>query len=417
MAHREDRWHVVRDGVKVRTARYGTGKRWKVRYEVDGHARSTSFDKQTDADHFLATVVADQPRGTFLDPREARVTFKAYAEGWRSRAVHDPSTADRIERSLRRHVYPVLGSRPIGAIRTSEIEAWVAKASRELAPSTLRVTFAVVVAIFRSAVRDRVIAASPTDGVKLPAARARKVEPPSLDMLDRIANALPGRFRAVMPFVAGSGLRQGEAFGLEVGAVDFLRRHVVVGQQLKSLAGQRPYLDSPKTAESERTVPLAQVTLDVLAAHLAAFPPVEYEVADRSDPRRPTTRPVRLVFARPDGRPVSRAEWSALWTPAARAADLPPRTGCTSSGTCTRACSSATARASRPYRAGSATPPPRSRSTSTRTCGLTRTTPPGPPSRLRSAGLRRPQRVQRSVRDLVRAGQTACGRPVRHFIA
>ena len=52
-------------------------------------------------------------------------------------------------------------------------------------------------------------------------------QPPDLAVLNALTEALPERFRAVVPLVAGSGLRQGELFGLEVGGVDFLRgRHV-----------------------------------------------------------------------------------------------------------------------------------------------------------------------------------------------
>jgi integrase len=87
------------------------------------------------------------------------------------------------------------------------------------------------------------------------------------------------------------------------------------------------YLGPPKTAESERTVPLAQVTLDQLAAHLAAWPAAEVEVDDRTDPLAPRRRSARLLFTLDCGRPVTRNVWSAIWMPAARAAGLPPRTG------------------------------------------------------------------------------------------
>ena len=110
--------------------------------------------------------------------------------------------------------------------------------------------------------------------------------------------------------------------------LDFLRgRHVEVGQQLVSPNAGAAYLGPPKTAESERTVPLAQVTLDQVAAHLAAWPAAEVEVDDRTDPLAPRRRSARLLFTLDCGRPVTRNVWSAIWMPAARAAGLPPRTG------------------------------------------------------------------------------------------
>jgi len=51
VAHVEDRWTVQKDGAKSRTARYGTGHRWRVRYvDPDGRERSRSFDRKPDAE-------------------------------------------------------------------------------------------------------------------------------------------------------------------------------------------------------------------------------------------------------------------------------------------------------------------------------------------------------------------------------
>ncbi|MGH3529289.1 MAG: tyrosine-type recombinase/integrase, partial [Pseudonocardiaceae bacterium] len=98
-------------------------------------------------------------------------------------------------------------------------------------------------------------------------------------------------------------------------------------QQLVTLAGSAPYLWQPKSAESARVVPLAQVTLNALAAHLAAFPVRPVTITDRIEGHKPVQRQARLVFTHEDGRPVARHDWSHIWRPAAKAAGLPPRTG------------------------------------------------------------------------------------------
>ena len=226
------------------------------------------------------------------------------------------------------HVYPVLGDRAMGAIRTSTVQGFVAAVGKVLAPSTLRVTYSYVVAVFSAAVRDRVIPSSPCEGVRLPEVRRQLAAVPPLDVLDTLTERLPERFRAVVPLVAGSGLRQGEVFGLEVESVAFLgARQVDVRQQLVTLPPEPPYLGSVKTAESERVVPLAQVTLNALAAHLAEHPAREVEIEDRTDPLKPRTRTARLIFTTDDGAPVARHTWSDLFRPAARAAGLPPGSG------------------------------------------------------------------------------------------
>jgi integrase len=307
--------------------------RWRARYRDDaGREHARHFDRKIDAQRWLDEVTAAVVTGQYVDPNAGRITFREYAEQWRAAAaaVHRQATRDRVERSLRLHVYPVLGERPIGAIRTSAVQSLVTAAAGTLAPASMRAVYSVVVAVFGAAVRDRVVPSSPCEGVRLPEQRRRRVEVPPLDVLDALTTALPPRLAAVVPLVAGSGLRFGEVVGLEVGRLDFLRRReVAVVQQLATPDTGLPYLAPVKTPESERTVPLAQVTLDALAAHLSAFPAVEVEVDDRVDPRadRHRRRPARLVFTLDDGRPVRRNRWSELWTPAARAAGLPERTG------------------------------------------------------------------------------------------
>jgi integrase len=305
--------------------------KWRARYiKPDGKERAGHFDTRKAGERWCREQTAATVTGQYVDPKAGRVTFREYAEGWRANCVHRPATRDRVERTLRLHVYAAFGDRPIASIRTTQVRAFVSTASATLAPKSLKVAYSVVVAVFRAAVRDRVVPSSPCDGVRLPEPRRRRVEVPPVDVLDVHAAALPPRLAAVVPFVAGSGLRFGEVAGLEVGQLDFLRgREVEVVQQVVTLGDGVPFLGPVKTPESERRVPLAQVTLDALAAHLAAFPPVEVEVdvEDRTDPRRVQRRTVQLVFALDGDQPLTRSRWSTIWTPAARAAGLPPRTG------------------------------------------------------------------------------------------
>lgn len=69
--------------------------------------------------------------------------------------------------NVKSHAYPAFGDRPIGTIRPSEIQAWV-KGS-PLAPSAVHVLHGVVSAIFRAAVRDRIILSSPASRPSSPA--------------------------------------------------------------------------------------------------------------------------------------------------------------------------------------------------------------------------------------------------------
>jgi integrase len=88
------------------------------------------------------------------------------------------------------------------------------------------------------------------------------VEPLPLDVVRALEDALPSRYRALVTAATGTGLRQGECFGLTVDRVDFLRRVVTVDRQLVTVVGREPFLAPPKTSASVRTVPLPQAVLD-----------------------------------------------------------------------------------------------------------------------------------------------------------
>ena len=97
--------------------------------------------------------------------------------------------------------------------------------------------------------------------------------PLSVDQVHDVAAAMPEHVRAAVVTVAGTGLRQGELFGLCVDRVDFLGRELRVDQQLWSPRRGPAVLRPPKSRNSFRTVALSSVEVDALAAHIGAFGP------------------------------------------------------------------------------------------------------------------------------------------------
>lgn len=131
------------------------------------------------------------------------------------------------------------------------------------------------------------------------------MEPLATDRVEALIDAMPERYRALIMLAAGTGLRQGEAFAVEVEAVDWLRRTLRVDRQLVLLPGDEPYIAPPKTPASYRTVPLPQVVVDALAAHLAAFPAARVEILDATRKPDSKRRTAALVFTSSTGRPCA----------------------------------------------------------------------------------------------------------------
>lgn len=283
--------------------RPGYVTRWR---DESGQQRKKSFARKVDADRFRAETEHKLNTGTYVDPAAGRTTFREYAEQWRAMQPHRPNTAARVRYQLAAHAYPVLGDKPLARLRASDMQAFVSGLG--LAPSTARTVFSTVRAIIGAAVRDRRIPYDPCDRIKLPEMPRQQVVPLTVDQVDALAAAMPPRYRALVVVGAGTGLRQGELFGLQVRDVDFLRRSMLVDRQVQPAGAGRTEVGPLKNRPSYRTIPLGQVVTDALAAHLAA-----YRAEGES-----------FVFRDEDGQALHRTTFnSRVWAPARKAAGLP----------------------------------------------------------------------------------------------
>lgn len=317
----EDRWHRAGDGTPctdkghgklgtlVESANHGSGMRWRARYvDDDGREHSKAFARKVDAQRWIDGFTAAVVTGQYVDPKSGEIAFRDYAEQWRKIQVQRPSSRAHVETMLRRHAYPTLGSRPLAAILPSDVQAWVKGLT--LAPATVGVVHGIVSTIMKAAIRDRRIVANPCDGSKLPKVQRKQVVPLTTEQVTAVHNALPPQLQALVTLAAGTGMRQGECFGLTVDRVRFLERVVTVDRQLVTVQGQKPDLAPPKTQASNRVIPLPQVVVDGLAAHLAAFP----------------AGPDGLVFTL-SGKPITRSVFGHKWRAAVAKAELPAGTG------------------------------------------------------------------------------------------
>jgi integrase len=295
-------------------------RRYRVRYRTpEGATRSKTFARKLDAENFRASLTVAVADGSFVDPREGRVTFGEYAAGWLAAQPHRSTTAESVETILRVHILPTFGARRIGSVRTSEVQAWVA--GLELAPSTTTVVYGKLAAIFRAAVEDRVIARSPcTRRVRLPRHHGAEVVPMTPVQVRAMVEAVPARWRAFVVLLAGAGLRPGEALGLTVDRVDFLRRTIRVDRQLVTVSGQPPHLGPPKTPSSVRTIPVPQQVLDALAHHLERRTVPGGTVPERE--RAVSRISTDLLFTDAKGEPVRRNALGHMWRRAATRAGV-----------------------------------------------------------------------------------------------
>ena len=151
--------------------------------------------------------------------------------------------------------------------------------------------------IFEAAVADRLIAASPCARIAVPERTDTEVVPQGVGQVAELAAAVPLRYRALIVFAAGTGLRQGECFGLSLDRLDFLRRRIRVDRQLTAARGGVPTFGPPKSKAGFRTVPMPDTVATTLAEHLARY----------------GTGPVDPDFTNTAGRPLRRNTAGDMW--------------------------------------------------------------------------------------------------------
>jgi len=281
--------------------------KYRARYR-DGNGKEIArhFTRKVDAQRWLDEVTTSVVTGNYVDPKAGKITFEEHAEAWRKKQVHRPGTVEHVERSLRLHFYPVLGDRRLSGILPSDIQALVKTMSQTLSPATVGVVYRYTSTVFKSAVADRRIPSSPCAGVKLPKETPAKVVPLSTDVVVRLTEAVPQRYRAMVVLAAGTGMRQGEIFGLTTDRVDFLRRSLRVDRQLVSTSGHEPTFGPPKTAASSRDIPLPTVVVEALARHVELLPP----------------GPEGLLFTGTEGQKLRRSAFGNVWRKTARDAGV-----------------------------------------------------------------------------------------------
>ncbi|MEN8233596.1 MAG: site-specific integrase [Actinomycetota bacterium] len=128
------------------------------------------------------------------------------------------------------------------------------------------------------AVRDRRIVFSPGDGLLLPNARRSDMRLLDASEVGQLASALPDRYGSLATVAAYTGLRWGELAGVQTRSIDRPHKRLNIRTSLIEASGQPPFLGSPKTDASERTIALPEIVIDVLDRHVGTYPPPDSTV-------------------------------------------------------------------------------------------------------------------------------------------
>lgn len=261
---------------------YATKKstRYYVSYrdsETRKQTKERGFTRKRDAQEFAQEVETAKRSGTFIRPSDGRGTIGKLGPEWFDRrSGHVKPSTLRPERSAWKvHVAPRWGDVRIGDIRRTSVQAWVTDMTKgKSGPTTVIRAHGILAAILDDAVSDRRLRENPARGVKLPRKVSKErayLTHQHVAALAASAGRIDAQYGVLVYVLAYCGLRWGEATGLRVKHVNFLRRRLSVEENAVQV-GPDVEVGTPKTHE-RRTVPLTGFLVDILTEHVKGRAP------------------------------------------------------------------------------------------------------------------------------------------------
>lgn len=126
---------------------------------------------------------------------------------------------------LRNHIVPMLGRRPMGTLRRTDISTFVVDLThKQLATATVVTIYRILAMILRCAVHDRLLVASPGYKIKLPGTPPRRLQAFTADEVGALLEHAPPRDYAVLAL--GVRMRQGEVLSLTMPHLRLLAREL-----------------------------------------------------------------------------------------------------------------------------------------------------------------------------------------------
>jgi integrase len=234
----------------------------------------------------------------------ARITFGEWVERWwPTTADLRPGTRTFYDYLLRRLLRPAFEETPLGRIDPMTVRAWLAglHEAGEVTPTTIAKAYRLLRRILNVAVEAGYLPRNPAAIKGAGLERAAEMRHVSIPQLHVLAEAVPGRYRALVLVAGYGGLRWGELVGLRRRRVDLAGARIHVVEQVAEVAGKF-IVSPPKTAAGHRVVVLPAVAVAALADHLDVYAAPE---------------PDGLVFRSGRGTYLQRSNFSRLvWRPA-----------------------------------------------------------------------------------------------------
>ncbi len=182
------------------------------------------------------------------------------------------NTRDSFQRCLDKWVYPLLGNTKMPDITSAQLSALLLSLQSEgKKHSSVVKLHAILHSLFKQAYMTETIERNPMDKVERPRPRKdecknQEIEAYTADELRRILYCLesePLKWQTYIRLLIDTGIRRGEACGLQWKYVDFQKHKITIAANLCYTGSKGTYLDTPKNGKS-RTIDVDPAVIELL---------------------------------------------------------------------------------------------------------------------------------------------------------
>src|ERR1022692_1145211 len=237
-----------------------------VKCPISGQGKMTKPERERRAKEIIAESGADS-EGLFKEVTAANlgVTFRQQAEWFlnrvkfRKRKPIKPATAKSWDNCLQKWLCPNLGHMPLASVNNPSVKLLVSQmADAGLSPKSIHNYVQIIKMVVASALNEEgepiYLRKWNHEFIDLPEVKNQRTPTFMGDEITQIIAAAEGHFRVLYAFLAGTGLRVGEAAGIEVQDVSPDASTIRIRQSVWNGVKQ-----APKTPNAIREVDLCAV--------------------------------------------------------------------------------------------------------------------------------------------------------------
>lgn len=180
------------------------------------------------------------------------------------------STANKTEINYNTHVDPYFGNNYIDRIQVKDLQKWADKLATELVK--YRDVLFIMRSLYEYGMRLEYVADNELSRIIIPKKTTRKrrdtehnfYSKEELDTFLEVAKQVNLRVYAYFKLLSSTGLRKGEALALTWKDIDLVNNTISVNKTISYDMGNKQVVNTPKTKQSKRTVPLSENLKQVL---------------------------------------------------------------------------------------------------------------------------------------------------------